>query len=50
MNLEEYQKVKIIENSLQSIVEDVIDANVFRYAKVNSSEDDDYYRILKENQ
>ena len=50
MNLEEYQKAKIIENSLQSIVEDVIDANVFRYAKVNSSEDDDYYRILKENQ
>lgn len=50
MTLEEYQKVKIIENSLQSIVEDSIDANVFRYAKVNSSEDDDFYRILKENQ
>lgn len=49
VKLEEFQKVKIIENSLQSIIEDCIESNMFRYAKVSGSEDDDYYRVLKSN-
>ena len=27
---------------------DLIDANMFRFAKVSNMEDDDYYRIIKE--
>ena len=42
------QKRKIVENSLNSIVSDLIDANMFRFAKVSNMEDDDYYRIIKD--
>jgi len=48
MFLEEYQKVKIIENFLDNIMKDLLDANVFRYAKISNSEDDDFYRLIKE--
>lgn len=48
MFLEEYQKVKIIENCLENLFKDLIDANVFRYAKVSNSEDDDFYRLIKD--
>jgi hypothetical protein len=27
---------------------DLLDANVFRYAKISNSEDDDFYRLIKE--
>ncbi len=46
-NLTEFQKKKIFENSLNSILIDLIDANMFRFAKVSNKEDDDYYRIIK---
>lgn len=46
--LSEFQKRKIFENSLNNILEDLIDANLFRFAKVSNREDDDYYRIIKE--
>ena len=48
MFLEEYQKVKIVENFLDNIMTDLLEANVFRYAKVSNSEDDDFYRLIKE--
>lgn len=47
MFLEEYQKVKIIENCLENLMRDLLDANVFRYAKISNSEDDDFYRLIK---
>ena len=46
-SLEDYQKRKIFENSLESAVSYVIEANVFRYAKVSGREDDYYYNILR---
>ncbi len=46
--LEEYQKMNIIENSLENVMRELIDANIFRYAKVSNSEDDDFYRLIKE--
>lgn len=46
--LEEYQKVKIVENCLENLMRDLLDANVFRYAKISNSEDDDFYRLIKE--
>jgi len=48
MFLEEYQKVKIVENCLENLMKELIDANVFRYAKISNSEDDDFYRLIKE--
>ncbi len=42
------QKKKIVENSLNAIVTDLIDANMFRFAKISNMEDDDYYRIIKD--
>lgn len=48
MFLEEYQKVKIIENCLENLMKELIEANVFRYAKISNSEDDDFYRLIKE--
>ncbi|MBE5734854.1 MAG: helix-turn-helix domain-containing protein [Clostridiales bacterium] len=47
-DLTSIQKKKIVENSLNSILSDLIDANMFRFAKVSNMEDDDYYRILKD--
>ncbi|MBQ4557768.1 MAG: helix-turn-helix transcriptional regulator [Clostridia bacterium] len=47
-DLNPIQKRKIIENALNSILVDLIDANMFRFAKVSNMEDDDYYRIIKD--
>lgn len=47
-DLTSIQKKKIVENSLNAIVSDLIDANMFRFAKVSNMEDDDYYRIIKD--
>lgn len=47
-DLNEYQKKTIFENSLNNMLIDLIDANMFRFAKVSNMEDDDYYRIIKE--
>jgi hypothetical protein len=47
-DLTSIQKKKIVENSLNAIVSELIDANMFRFAKVSNMEDDDYYRILKD--
>ncbi len=47
-DLSAIQKRKIVENSLNNLVADLIDANMFRFAKVSNMEDDDYYRIIKD--
>lgn len=46
-SLSDYQKKRIIEDSLSSTIQDVIQANLFRFAKVSDNEDDKYYRIIK---
>ena len=45
-DLNEFQKKKIVENSLTATLSELIDANTFRFAKVSNMEDDDYYRII----
>ena len=47
--LSDYQKKKILEDSLQNIILDCIDANMFRFAKVSNMEDDNYYRLIKDS-
>ncbi len=46
--LSEYQQKKIVEDSIENIVEDAVDANLFRFAKVSNMEDDQYYRLIKD--
>lgn len=46
--LTEYQKRNIIEDTLENIISDVAEANMFRFAKVSNMEDDNYYRLIKE--
>ena len=45
-DLSEFQKKKIVENSLTNTLIELIDANMFRFAKVSNMEVDDYYRII----
>lgn len=46
--LSDFQKKKIIEDSLSNILSEQIEANIFRFAKVSNMEDDKLYRILRE--
>lgn len=48
MGLNDYQKRKIIEDSIKNIVENAVEANLFRFAKVSNMEDDQYYRLIKD--
>ena len=48
-NLTEEQKESIIENKLKYYFNEIIDANMFRFAKITNHEDDVVYRILKES-
>jgi len=48
-NLTEEQKSSIIENKLKYYFNEIVDANMFRFAKISNQEDDVIYRILKEN-
>lgn len=47
IKLEEFQKKKIFEDSLQNIVADCVESNIFRFAKVSAREDDHYYNLIK---
>lgn len=47
LRLEEYQKKKIFEDSLENIVQDLIESNIFRFAKISAKEDDHYYNLIK---
>lgn len=48
LNLTDYQKKRIIEESLKNTLNELLENNVFRYAKISDMEDDKYYRIIKE--
>lgn len=49
-SLTEYQRLKIFEDSLSNTLLDLIDANMFRFAKVSGMEDDNYYRIIRDEE
>ncbi len=46
--LSEYQQKKILEDSIQNIVEVCVEKNMFRFAKVSNIEDDTYFRKIKD--
>lgn len=47
--LNDYQKRRIVEDSISNIIFQVVDANIFRFAKVSNMEDDNYYRLIKDS-
>jgi len=46
--LSENQKVAILQNKLEYHFDDILEANVFRFAKVSNKEDDAVYKLIKE--
>jgi len=46
--LTENQKNAIIQNKLEYHFDEILDANVFRFAKVSNKEDDKIYKLIKE--
>ena len=48
MNLTENQKSAIVQNKLEYHFNDILDANVFRFAKISNKEDDRVYKLIKE--
>lgn len=48
-NLTEENKKKLIEESVNNMMGVSLEANVFRFAKISSIDDDKYYRIIKRN-
>lgn len=46
--LNEFQQKRIVEDSVQNIISDAVDSNMFRFAKVSNMEDDNYYRLIKD--
>ena len=44
----EAQKQRIIEDSLSVLASNIVNANMFRFAKVSDFEDDNYYRMIKD--
>lgn len=47
-NLNEAQKEAVIENNIKFFFSEIVEANMFRFAKVSNREDDSLFRILKE--
>lgn len=45
--LDDYQKRRIITDFLEKTIEENLEANLFRFAKVSAREDDFFYKILK---
>ena len=48
VSLTENQKQAIVRNKLEFHFNEILDANVFRFAKVSNKEDDAIYRLIKE--
>ncbi len=46
--LTENQKIAIIQNKLEYHFDEIIEANVFRFAKISNREDDLIYKLIKE--
>lgn len=47
-NLTENQKSAIIQNKLEYHFNEILDANVFRFAKISNKEDDMVYKLIRE--
>ncbi|MBQ8615154.1 MAG: helix-turn-helix transcriptional regulator [Clostridia bacterium] len=47
-NLSENQKVAILQNKLEYHFNDILESNVFRFAKISNKEDDMVYKLIKE--
>ena len=47
-NLTEIQKIAIVQNKLEYHFNEILEANVFRFAKVSNKEDDKIFDLLKE--
>lgn len=47
-NLTETQKVAIVQNKLEYHFNDILEANLFRFAKISNKEDDVVYKLIKE--
>ncbi len=47
-NLNESQKAAVIENNIKFFFSEIVEANMFRFAKVSNREDDSLFRVLRE--
>ena len=47
-NLSENQKVAILQNKLEYHLYDILESNVFRFAKISNKEDDMIYKLIRE--
>ena len=47
-SLTENQKRAIVENKLEYHFNEIMEANVFRFAKISNKEDDKIYKLVKE--
>lgn len=47
-NLSENQKIAILQNKLEYHFDDILESNVFRFAKVSNKEDDMIYKLIRE--
>lgn len=46
--LTDYQKIAILQNKIEYHFNEILEANVFRFAKITNKEDDLFYKIIKE--
>jgi len=46
--LTEYQKLAILQNKIEYHFNEILEANVFRFAKISNKEDDMFYKLIKE--
>lgn len=47
-NLSENQKIAILQNKLEYHFNDILESNIFRFAKISNKEDDMVYKLIKE--
>lgn len=47
--LNDFQKQRIISDSLENMLEEMIEANMFRFAKVSNNEDDRFFRMIRDD-
>ena len=47
-NLTENQKMAILQNKLEYHFNNILEANIFRFAKISNKEDDNVYKLIKE--
>ena len=47
-NLTENQKVALIQNKLEYYLNEILDANIFRFAKISNKEDDMIFKLIRE--